>query len=122
MVESISTKIPPEAHIVRTAKGTWIFFKGHSYFVEVVRKKATSKTGSATLSGAVISPMPGKVFKVLVTIGDVAALGQDVLVLEAMKMEHTLTAPCDGKVTTLAVKPGDLVELGQELAVISSSQ
>jgi biotin carboxyl carrier protein len=63
--------------------------------------------------------MPGKIFKLLVKIGDKVNSGQDLLVLEAMKMEHTLVAPRPGQVKSCGVKIGDLVELGQVLVVIS---
>lgn len=71
-------------------------------------------------AGACIAPMPGTVVRVDVAVGDEVNAGQRLLVLEAMKMEHTLNAPSDGKVESLAVVVGDQVEADAILAVIAS--
>jgi biotin carboxyl carrier protein len=60
--------------------------------------------------------MPGRIVAVSVRDGDRIRRGQPVLVLEAMKMEHVLTAPFDSQVTLNAVNPGDQVSEGQVLA------
>jgi acetyl-CoA carboxylase biotin carboxylase subunit len=65
-----------------------------------------------------VAPMPGKIIKVLVKDGDVVTAGQSLLVMEAMKMEHTLTAPHDGTVSALRAEPGLQVDGGAVLAVI----
>jgi biotin carboxyl carrier protein len=62
--------------------------------------------------------MPGRVRKTLVRPGDAVARGQVLLVLEAMKMEHSIRAPRDGVLKSLLVKEGDLVESGVALAEI----
>ena len=62
--------------------------------------------------------MPGSVVRVLVSDGDVVEAGQPVVVLEAMKMEHTLTAPSAGTVTSVAVTVGAQVETGSLLVVV----
>ncbi len=68
-----------------------------------------------------IAPMPGKIIKVLVTEGESVKAGQALVVMEAMKMEHTLTAPHDGNVTALRAEPGQQVDGGAVLAVIESA-
>ena len=60
--------------------------------------------------------MPGRVVSVDVTEGDTVTKGQRLMVLEAIKMEHTLTAPFEGVVETLAAKTGDQVTEGAVLA------
>lgn len=65
--------------------------------------------------GRLTAPMPGKVIAILVNEGASVAKGQPVIVLEAMKMEHTLKAPADGKVTHLRYQVGDQVSEGVEL-------
>ncbi|MBJ7415046.1 MAG: acetyl/propionyl/methylcrotonyl-CoA carboxylase subunit alpha [Niveispirillum sp.] len=65
--------------------------------------------------GRLTAPMPGKVIAILVEEGTSVAKGQPVIVLEAMKMEHTLKAPADGKVTHLRYQVGDQVSEGVEL-------
>jgi 3-methylcrotonyl-CoA carboxylase alpha subunit len=64
-----------------------------------------------------ISPMPGRVRRTLVANGEPVTRGQVLLVLEAMKMEHSIRAPKDGSVR-LTVREGDLVDAGVELAQI----
>jgi acetyl/propionyl-CoA carboxylase alpha subunit len=67
--------------------------------------------------GDLISPMPGRVRRVMVQDGARAARGDVILVLEAMKMEHSIRAPADGTVR-LRVVEGDLVDAGVELAEV----
>jgi len=78
------------------------------------RAAPAAKAGPASLQ----SPMPGKVVKVLVAVGDEVKAGQGVVVVEAMKMENELRAPKDGKVKSIAVKEGQPVEAGQTLATL----
>jgi 3-methylcrotonyl-CoA carboxylase alpha subunit len=61
------------------------------------------------------SPLPGKIIDLRVKAGDTVTKGQPLLVLEAMKMEHTLTAPADGKVKTVRYGVGEQVAEGAEL-------
>jgi 3-methylcrotonyl-CoA carboxylase alpha subunit len=62
--------------------------------------------------GALSAPMPGKIVRQPVVHGQQVARGAALLVLEAMKMEHTITAPCDGRVVALHYAEGDQVEEG----------
>ncbi|HEU4808574.1 MAG TPA: biotin/lipoyl-containing protein, partial [Homoserinimonas sp.] len=64
------------------------------------------------------SPMPGTVVAVNVTSGDSVSVGQTLLTVEAMKMEHKLLASLDG-VVSITVKPADLVKLDQIVASIA---
>ncbi|WP_433013144.1 biotin carboxylase N-terminal domain-containing protein [Kribbella sp. CA-294648] len=68
--------------------------------------------------GALVAPMPGSVVRVGVAVGDRVTRGQGLVWLEAMKMEHTISAPADGVVTELAVAAGQQVEVGVVLAVV----
>ncbi|MGJ9411821.1 acetyl/propionyl/methylcrotonyl-CoA carboxylase subunit alpha [Aeromicrobium sp. CF4.19] len=68
--------------------------------------------------GSLLAPMPATVATVGVEQGQAVTAGQTVVVLEAMKMQHTITAPIDGVVTDLAVAAGQQVESGAVLAVI----
>jgi 3-methylcrotonyl-CoA carboxylase alpha subunit len=65
--------------------------------------------------GGLSAPMPGKVVAVLVEAGAEVSRGQPVVVIEAMKMEHTIAAPADGKVTELRYRVGDQVAEGAAL-------
>ncbi|MFD7985802.1 biotin carboxylase N-terminal domain-containing protein [Kitasatospora indigofera] len=68
--------------------------------------------------GALLAPMPGIVVRVAAAPGDTVTAGQPLLWLEAMKMEHRVTAPADGVLTELHAAPGRQVELGALLAVV----
>jgi biotin carboxyl carrier protein len=63
--------------------------------------------------------MPGKVLSTHVAVGDEVESGQLLIVLEAMKMEHRITAPVAGAVTELRVREGDQVANGELLVVLS---
>ncbi|RBM16508.1 acetyl/propionyl-CoA carboxylase subunit alpha [Prauserella sp. PE36] len=73
-------------------------------------------------AGPVTSPMPGMVLVVKVAKGDVVAAGTPLLVVEAMKMEHTITAPVDGVVTELHVQAGQQVALDEALALVTPEE
>jgi len=71
--------------------------------------------------GAILSPMPGKIVSIAAKAGAALKKGDAILVLEAMKMEHTLTAPFDGKLTELNVKAGAQVSEGVLLAKLEKA-
>ncbi|MEE1786127.1 biotin carboxylase N-terminal domain-containing protein [Streptomyces sp. SP17BM10] len=71
-----------------------------------------------TEPGALLAPMPGTVIRVVAAVGDSVTAGQPLLFLEAMKMEHRVTAPADGVLVELRADPGRQVELGTLLAVV----
>ena len=75
---------------------------------------------SAIAAGGYSAPMPGKVIDVRVSIGDTIARGQTLVTMEAMKMEHQLTASTDGVVTEVRVSAGQQVDAGQVLVVIDA--
>ena len=75
----------------------------------------------AVASGSLLAPMPGTVVRVAVAEGDPVEAGQTVLVLEAMKMQHTVTAPTAGTVTRMSVQPGAQVAASEVLVVVEPS-
>ncbi|MEL6532495.1 MAG: biotin/lipoyl-containing protein, partial [Pseudomonadota bacterium] len=76
-------------------------------------------SGAASAAdGAILAPMPGKVIAVDVSEGDTVTAGQRLMVLEAMKMEHALTAPFDGTVTGLEASTGGQVQVEAVLCVV----
>jgi acetyl/propionyl-CoA carboxylase alpha subunit len=70
-------------------------------------------------AGSLTAPMPGAVVRVLVEPGAAVVAGQTLVVLEAMKMEHTVAAPASGVVTEVRVQPGQQVDAGSVLAVVA---
>jgi 3-methylcrotonyl-CoA carboxylase alpha subunit len=83
---------------------------------EPLAARAAETTASA---GAVRSPMPGTVAAVKAADGDEVVAGQPLVIVEAMKMEHTVTAPVDGVVSGLTAQPGAQVALDEVLAVVT---
>ena len=73
--------------------------------------RADTSAGGVAGDGAILSPMPGKVIAVDVAAGDKVTKGQKLLTLEAMKMEHSLTAPFDGVVAELNASAGAQVQV-----------
>ena len=69
----------------------------------------------ASGDASVRSPLPGKIIDLRVKAGDTVSKGQPLLVLEAMKMEHTLSAPTDGKIKSVRYAVGEQVAEGAEL-------
>jgi len=72
----------------------------------------------ADAENLVAAPMPGKVIKLLAKVGDEVEEGQAVLIVEAMKMEHTLRAPTSGKITELKCEEGEQVDANVPLLEI----
>jgi len=71
-----------------------------------------------TRTGSLAAPMPGKVIQVMVSAGARVTKGQPLLILEAMKMEHTITAPADGVVKEIQYAAGEQVQEGAELITL----
>jgi 3-methylcrotonyl-CoA carboxylase alpha subunit len=94
----------------------------HGAVWEVTAWRKDGAGGAAAGSGAILSPMPGKVIAVDVAKGDSVTKGQKLLTLEAMKMEHTLTAPFDGVVAELNATPGAQVQVEALLARVEKGE
>lgn len=77
---------------------------------------------SAVAAGSLLAPMPGSVLRVGAAVGDTVTAGQPLLWLEAMKMEHTVTAPTDGVLAELNVAAGQQVEVGAVLARVEEGE
>jgi geranyl-CoA carboxylase alpha subunit len=90
---------------------------GAQVFVNTTYRPAESADAGG--SGRLTAPLDGAVTEVAVSVGDVVAKGQLVLVLEAMKMEHRIIADADGKVEALLVGVGQQVKTRQLLAEIT---
>ena len=75
---------------------------------------------AAVAQGSLLAPMPGSVLRVGAAVGDTVTAGQPLIWLEAMKMEHTVTAPADGVLVELNVEPGQQVDVGAVLARVDN--
>jgi biotin carboxyl carrier protein len=85
------------------------------------RMRMRGTKGKFSLDGPqrIDAPMPGKVVRVLVKLGDEVSEGQGLIVVEAMKMENELKSPKAGKVSELVAVEGAAVESGAKLAVVT---
>ncbi len=86
---------------------------GREFIIEAPMR-SRSKTRGPDL-GQMKSPMPGKILKIFVKVGDTISIGSPLLVMEAMKMEHTIKSSKEGKIEAILYKEGDQVAGGVEL-------
>jgi acetyl-CoA/propionyl-CoA carboxylase, biotin carboxylase, biotin carboxyl carrier protein len=112
-----------ESRFTRAADGPvrWLGRDGHAWALDTTPPPSRQAAGPQAAAGAVRSPMPGTVQAVKAAVGEDVLPGQPLVVVEAMKMEHTVVAPVAGTVTELPVRAGALVALDQVLAVISAA-
>ena len=104
---------------LRVAVGAgWVDVDGPHGSVDLTPVPLFVDPADAVAEGSLLAPMPAAVMSVAVADGQQVAKGDVVVVLEAMKMQHTITAPTDGVVTELSVTAGAQVESGAVLAVI----
>ena len=88
--------------------------------VHLVALPRFPEPGSAVEKGSLVAPMPGNVIRLGAAVGDTVTAGQPLIWLEAMKMEHTITAPADGVLAELNVDTGHQVEVGAVLARVDA--
>lgn len=110
-----------EIHVSRSVDGTMKLQCGpHEFSAEIIDPRAWRgrKHGAVEVEGRqeILAPMPGKVVRVLVAVGDVVEAGQGLLVVEAMKMQNEIRSPKSGKVDRLLVQEGQNVNSGEVLA------
>lgn len=115
--------------VVEERDSHWeVLTKGELYNVHVQDERAfrlaQARGTEVTDSGetAVKAPMPGLIIKVLVAEGDSIEKGDQVVILESMKMENELKSPRDGVVTAVKTDAGDSVEKDQVLVVIGDPE
>ena len=112
-----SEEIATAATIVINENLLTLFCNGEQWLLATLNP--ATQTGSAQTRGGLSAPMPGTIVSVDVQPGQTVAAGDRLLVMEAMKMEHSLLAPQDGKIQTIFYKPGDRVNEGVELIAFS---
>ncbi len=101
-----------------TRYGSIRFVAGPEGLVKLETRPRFAEPESEEDEGSLHAPMPGKIIRVDIELGQDVTEGQAVIVLEAMKMEHTLRSPVSGKVARLNCSAGDQVESGAVLAVV----
>ncbi|MEV8566808.1 acetyl/propionyl/methylcrotonyl-CoA carboxylase subunit alpha [Streptomyces sp. NPDC051322] len=121
--DTVSVTVEGTVHTFHRA-GNWLGRDGDAWHVqdhdpvEATLDAAAGRGGAGSLT----APMPGTVTVVKVATGDEVIAGQGLLVVEAMKMEHLITAPHAGVVTELDVQPGTTVAMDQVLAVVTPQE
>lgn len=83
--------------------------------------RSRRKRGAANDAGSMLSPMPGKIFKILSEVGAEVKKGETILILEAMKMEHSVKASDDGVIDKIFFQEGELVDGGVPLVSLKDS-
>jgi 3-methylcrotonyl-CoA carboxylase alpha subunit len=108
--------------VVAQGEQVHVFMGGNTYVLE--RHDAMTHAGDDEQghAGGLAAPMPGKIIAISVKAGDAVKKGQALLVMEAMKMEHTIAAPADGTVREIFYAVGDQVTEGAELAAIDAAE
>ena len=99
----------------------WVAVDGRVWHFDKIDPDADAG-GAGVAENMVAAPMPGKVIKVLVEVGAEVKEAQPVLIVEAMKMEHTLRAPMNGTVTELHCAEGDQVDANVPLIEIEEAE
>lgn len=111
-----------EVKLENTGAETNIVLGRQRFPVQVRDPRSLRSRRTAAADGAgprkITAPMPGKVVRILATVGTEVEAGQGVVVIEAMKMQNELKSPKKGTVSKLNVKEGAAVEAGQSLAEV----
>jgi acetyl/propionyl-CoA carboxylase alpha subunit len=102
----------------------WIHLNGETICMdaEATSRKRGKATGKDAKSNLILAPMPGKITKLFKKSGDAVAVGESVLVMEAMKMEYTLKANVAGTIKEVAYKELDQVVLGALIVEIDATK
>ena len=110
-----------KATVVRHGNILTIMAQGRLHTLSIYDPYAVRGEGEGA-KGSLAAPMPGKVVAVLVQPGDRVEKGGALMILEAMKMEHTITAPREGVVASLNFSVGCLVHEGAELLALTAGE
>jgi propionyl-CoA carboxylase alpha chain len=106
--------------VARSGSSRWVDATGGSVALQLRPRFLDPSDVSAP--GSLLAPMPGSVIRIAVVAGQVVKRGDPLMWLEAMKMEHTITASSDGIISELPVAAGQQVAVGEILAVITEPE
>ena len=110
-----------DATVVVAGEKRHVFLNGRAWQLANVDPLYHGADASGA-EGGLLAPMPGKVIALVAKAGATVAKGAPLLILEAMKMEHTITAPGDGTVKAFRFEVGDQVGDGDALVEFEASQ
>ncbi|HKV44979.1 MAG TPA: acetyl-CoA carboxylase biotin carboxyl carrier protein subunit [bacterium] len=97
----------------------WLHFDGQAMECQVTPSPEGCRGSARLVHDDLSAPMPGGITQVLVAPGDAVSMGQPLLIIEAMKMEHVIRAPRAGRIRVVPVRPGDQVEAGAVVVELS---
>jgi geranyl-CoA carboxylase alpha subunit len=117
VVRFVHDGVAQTANVARTGTTLWLSCRGATLAYEDVTLAPAARSDAAS-DGRLLAPMDGRIIAVLVEEGDVVAKGQPLAVLEAMKMEFSVTSQADGVIDALACKVGQQVKARQLLMTI----
>jgi 3-methylcrotonyl-CoA carboxylase alpha subunit len=106
------------ATVLEHGAETGVFLAGDNWRLAEIDPLA-AREGDDPGADRLTAPMPGRVTQLLVEAGDTVRRGEPLMIIEAMKMEHTVAAPVDGTVEAVRFTVGDLVEEGSELITLA---
>src|SRR5208282_2958257 len=110
-----------EIRITQTPQGVTASAAGQHFAVEVRDPRDASRGSRASVGSGrqnVTAPMPGKVVRVLVDVGDEVEVGQGLVVVEAMKMQNEMKASRPGRVIEVRATAGETVGPGDTLLIL----
>ena len=121
-IEVVSNGEPIRARFFRDGDVLWLHAGGKTHRFEVEVPGRSRAHGAAATRDDVLAPMTGTVREVRVTAGDQVSLGDPVIVMEAMKMEHVLKAPRDGVVAEIRCEAGAQAEAQSVLLRLEATE
>jgi 3-methylcrotonyl-CoA carboxylase alpha subunit len=102
-------------YVAASGGKTYVHIDGKIFSFDDVDSAANSRSvahGASGAAGAIMSPMPGNLIKLMVAVGDTVVEGQPLVIVEAMKMENEIRSPANGIVKKVKYSVGDLVDAG----------
>ncbi len=98
----------------------WAHFDGQTFVQDLqTSSRRKSRSGGAVAENELVAPMPGKILSIKTSKGQEVKKGDVLIVMEAMKMEYSLSAPKDGKVEDVLCQESDQVLLKQKLVTLN---
>ncbi len=103
--------------VVQMSSSIFVFFQSARNEMRM-SDRISAACANRDQTGSLAAPLPGRIARVMVNVGDLVTTGQELVVIEAMKMEHQISSPIDGIVTDLPFSVDQLVDEGASCAIV----